>query len=97
VVLFGSSVMILAALPWLDHSPVKSIRYRPDWHKYVYAVFFLCFVTLGYLGTQLPTATFTLISQVCTLLYFSFFLLMPWWSSMGTFKTVPKRVTFHPH
>ena len=55
VVLFGSSVMIIAALPWLDHSPVKSIRYRPDWHKYVYIVFGLSFVTLGYLGTQLPT------------------------------------------
>ncbi len=97
VVLFGSSVMIIAALPWLDHSPVKSIRYRPDWHKYVYIVFGLSFVILGYLGTQLPTATFTLVSQVCTLLYFSFFLLMPWWSSMGTFKKVPSRVTFHPH
>ncbi|SHH40404.1 cytochrome bc complex cytochrome b subunit [Massilia sp. CF038] len=97
VVLFGSSVMIIAALPWLDHSPVKSIRYRPDWHKYVYAVFGLSFVTLGYLGTQLPTAAFTILSQVCTLIYFSFFLLMPWWSSMGTFKPVPKRVTFHPH
>ena len=97
VVLFGSSVMILAALPWLDHSPVKSIRYRPDWHKYVYIVFGISFVTLGYLGTQLPTDIFTLISQVCTLLYFSFFLLMPWWSSMGTFKKVPARVTFHPH
>jgi ubiquinol-cytochrome c reductase cytochrome b subunit len=97
VVLFGTSVMIIAALPWLDQSPVKSIRYRPDWHKYVYLVFGLSFVTLGYLGTQLPTATFTLLSQVCTLLYFSFFLLMPWWSSMGTFKPVPKRVTFHPH
>ncbi|NML60288.1 cytochrome bc complex cytochrome b subunit [Massilia sp. RP-1-19] len=97
VVLFGSSVMIIAALPWLDHSPVKSIRYRPDWHKYVYIVFGISFVTLGYLGTQLPTDIFTLISQVCTLLYFSFFLLMPWWSSMGTFKTVPNRVTFHPH
>ena len=97
VVLFGSSVMIIAALPWLDHSPVKSIRYRPDWHKYVYIVFGISFVTLGYLGTQLPTDTFTLISQLCTLLYFSFFLLMPWWSSMGTFKQVPSRVTFHPH
>ena len=97
VVFFGGSVMILAALPWLDHSPVKSIRYRPDWHKYVYAVFFLSFVALGYLGTQAPTELFTLIAQVCTLLYFSFFLLMPWWSSMGTFKPVPKRVTFHPH
>ncbi len=97
VVLFGSSVMIIAALPWLDHSPVKSIRYRPDWHKYVYIVFGLSFVTLGYLGTQLPTALYTSIAQVCTLLYFSFFLLMPWWSSMGTFKPVPQRVTFHPH
>ena len=97
VVLFGSSVMILAAMPWLDHSPVRSIRYRPDWHKYVYAVFFASFLILGYLGTQLPTPAFTLMSQVCTLLYFSFFLLMPWWSSMGTFKPVPKRVTFEPH
>ena len=97
VVFFGGSVMILAGLPWLDHSPVKSIRYRPDWHKYVYAVFFLSFLTLGYLGTQAPTDAFTLIAQFCTLLYFSFFLLMPWWSSMGTFKPVPKRVTFHPH
>jgi ubiquinol-cytochrome c reductase cytochrome b subunit len=97
VVLFGSSVMIIAALPWLDHSPVKSIRYRPDWHKYVYMVFGISFVTLGYLGTQLPTAAFTALAQVCTLLYFSFFLLMPWWSAMGTFKTVPKRVTFHAH
>src|SRR5471032_849477 len=97
VVFFGSSVVILAFLPWLDHSPVKSIRYRPDWHKLVYALFGLSFLTLGYLGTHEPTATKTLISQVCTLIYFSFFLLMPWWSAMGKFKTVPSRVTFHPH
>jgi ubiquinol-cytochrome c reductase cytochrome b subunit len=97
VVLFGSSVVILAALPWLDHSPAKSIRYRPSWHKYVYIVFGLAFVTLGYLGTQLPTPAYTMIAQVCTLLYFSFFLLMPWWSAMGKFKIVPKRVTFTPH
>jgi ubiquinol-cytochrome c reductase cytochrome b subunit len=97
VVLFGSSVVILAALPWLDHSPAKSIRYRPGWHKYVYIVFGIAFVTLGYLGTQLPTPAYTVIAQVCTLLYFSFFLLMPWWSTMGKFKPVPKRVTFTPH
>ena len=97
VVLFGSSVMIIALLPWLDHSPVRSIRYRPDWHKYVYIVFGLCFVILGYLGTQLPTPAYTLISQVATLLYFAFFLLMPWWSTMGRFKPVPTRVTFTPH
>ena len=76
---------------------MKSIRYRPDWHKYVYALFFLSFLTLGYLGTLPPTETRTLVSQVCTLFYFSFFLLMPWWSAMGTFKTVPDRVVFHAH
>jgi ubiquinol-cytochrome c reductase cytochrome b subunit len=97
VVFFGSSVVILAFLPWLDKSPVKSIRYRPDWHKYVYAVFFLSFLTLGYLGTLAPTDGRTLVSQVCTLLYFSFFLFMPWWSAMGTFKKVPDRVVFHGH
>ena len=97
VVLFGASVMILAGLPWLDHSPVRSIRYRPDWHKYVYALFGLTFVTLGYLGTQAPSPIGGVVSQVCTLFYFSFFLLMPWWSTMGRFKPVPKRVTFHPH
>ena len=97
VVLFGSSVMILAGLPWFDHSPVKSIRYRPDWHKYVYLLFGLAFVTLGYLGTQAPSPIGGVVSQVCTLFYFSFFLLMPWWSTMGRFKPVPKRVTFHPH
>ncbi|MBA5685721.1 cytochrome b [Rugamonas apoptosis] len=97
VVFFGGSVVILAFLPWLDHSPVKSIRYRPDWHKYVYLLFGLSFLTLGYLGTQPPTETKTMVAQVCTLFYFSFFLLMPWWSTMGSFKKVPDRVTFHAH
>ncbi|ALK95241.1 cytochrome B [Massilia sp. WF1] len=97
VVLFGSSVVILALLPWLDHSPVKSIRYRPSWHKYVYLVFAVAFLTLGYLGTQPPTPSSTLMAQACTLIYFSFFLLMPWWSAAGRFKVVPNRVTFTPH
>ena len=97
VVLMGVSVMILFTLPWLDLSPVKSIRYRPGWHKYVYGVFFVTFVILGYLGIQPPTDTRTLVAQIGTLIYFSFFLLMPWWSAMGTFKRVPDRVTFEPH
>ncbi|MDO8177882.1 MAG: cytochrome bc complex cytochrome b subunit [Undibacterium sp.] len=97
VVLFGSSVMILGALPWLDLSPVKSIRYRPDWHKYVYIVFGIAFVALGYLGVQAPSPIGEKVSQVCAVIYFGFFLLMPWWSKMGTFKPVPKRVTFSAH
>ncbi len=97
VVLMGVSVLILAALPWLDQSPVKSIRYRPDWHKYVYIVFAIAFLVLGYLGTQPVSAGRTVVTQVCTFLYLGFFLLMPWWSRMGTFKPVPSRVTYHPH
>jgi ubiquinol-cytochrome c reductase cytochrome b subunit len=97
VVLFGSSVVIIAFLPWLDHSKVKSIRYRPTWHKYLYILFGLAFVSLGYLGTLPPSAVRTMVSQICTLFYFGFFLLMPWWSAAGTFKTVPSRVVFHPH
>jgi ubiquinol-cytochrome c reductase cytochrome b subunit len=97
VVLMGASVLILAGLPWLDHSPVRSIRYRPGWHKYVYVLFAITFVILGYLGVQPPNPTRTLISQVCAFIYFGFFLLMPWWSASGSFKPVPTRVTFHPH
>jgi ubiquinol-cytochrome c reductase cytochrome b subunit len=97
VVLMGVSVMILAGLPWLDHSPVKSIRYRPGWHGAIYAVFGVSFVVLAYLGVLPPTEGRTLVAQIGTFIYFGFFLLMPWWSAMGTFKPVPDRVTFHPH
>jgi ubiquinol-cytochrome c reductase cytochrome b subunit len=97
VVVMGGAVLILFVLPWLDRSPVKSIRYRPDWHKYVYAVFVLFFLALGYLGSQPPSTAGNYVSQVGTLVYFGFFLLMPWWSRLGTFKPVPTRVTFQSH
>ncbi|MDT7835950.1 cytochrome b [Aquabacterium sp. OR-4] len=97
VVVMGGAVVILFFLPWLDFSPVKSIRYRPTWHKVMYAIFLVFFVVLGYLGIQPPSEVGTLVSQVGTLFYFGFFLLMPWWSTIGTFKPVPDRVTFHPH
>ena len=97
VVLMGVSVLIIALLPWIDHSPVKSIRYRPDWHMWVYIVFGISFLILGYLGVQAPTAGRTLMAQICTFIYFGFFLLMPWWSAMGEFKPVPHRVNFKPH
>jgi len=97
VVLMGVSVLILAGMPWLDYSPVKSIRYRPDWHKIVYIVFGIAFVVLGYLGVQAPTPLGTLVAQIGTLIYFGFFLLMPWWSQLGEPKPVPTRVNFQPH
>jgi ubiquinol-cytochrome c reductase cytochrome b subunit len=97
VVVMGGAVIILFALPWLDNSPVKSIRYRPSWHKVLYGVFVGFFFVLGYLGIQPPSDLGTLVSQVGTLFYFGFFLLMPWWSTIGTFKQVPDRVTFVAH
>ena len=93
VVAMGASTLIFFFLPWLDRSPVKSIRYRPALHKAIYAAFVVCFFILGYLGTLSVTDGRTLLSQVCTLLYFAFFLGMPWWSRMGEFKPVPARVT----
>jgi ubiquinol-cytochrome c reductase cytochrome b subunit len=97
VVVMGGAVIILFFLPWLDYSEAKSIRYRPDWHKYLYAVFVINFVVLGYLGIKPPSLINERVSQVGTLFYFGFFLLMPWWSRLGTFKPVPERVTFVAH
>ncbi|HMZ86830.1 MAG TPA: cytochrome bc complex cytochrome b subunit [Giesbergeria sp.] len=97
VVVMGGAVIILFFLPWLDNSPVKSIRYRPSWHKYVYAVFVVNFVILAYLGVQPPSPVGERVSQVGTLLYFGFFLLMPWWSAKGETKPVPDRVTYKAH
>jgi len=97
VVAMGASVMIFFALPWLDNSPAKSIRYRPGWHKWMYGLFVVVFVVLGYFGVQAPSPVGNLFSKICTLIYLAFFLLMPWWSKMGEFKPVPDRVTFAPH
>ena len=97
VVVMGGAVVMLFFLPWLDNSPVKSIRYRPSWHKALYAVFVVFFIVLGYLGIQPPSEVGTLIAQVGTIYYFGFFLLMPWWTQLGEFKPVPDRVTFVPH
>jgi len=97
VVVMGGAVIILFFLPWLDKSEVKSIRYRPSWNKYLYGVFVINFLVLGYLGVQQPSPIGERVSQVGTLFYFGFFLLMPWWSRLGTFKRVPDRVIFAAH
>ena len=97
VVAMGGAVVILFFLPWLDHSPVKSLRYRPTWHTWLYVVFVINFLILAYLGTLAPFPLGERISQIGTLFYFGFFLLMPWWSQLGEPKPVPDRVTFKPH
>ncbi|CAH0444946.1 Cytochrome b/c1 [Ralstonia syzygii subsp. syzygii] len=97
VVVMGGSVVIFFFMPWLDQSPVKSIRYRPGFHKVLLGIFVVAFAVLGYLGIQPPSPAGSIVSQIGTIVYFAFFLAMPIWSRMGTFKPVPERVTFKPH
>ena len=94
VVAMGASVVIIAFLPWLDRSPVKSIRYKGPIFKIALAIFLVCFFILGYLGVLPPTPGRTLVSQICAVLYFAFFLLMPWYSKIDPCKPEPERVTW---
>ncbi len=93
VIFMGLGVMIFFFLPWLDRSPVKSIRYRGPLYKGALAIFVVCFFILGVLGTLPATPGLTLIAQVCSILYFAFFLLMPIYTSLDKCKAEPERVT----
>ena len=93
VVLMGASVMIFFLLPWLDQGAVKSIRYRGTLYKSVLAVFVVAFLILGYLGTLTVTEGRTVMAQIGTLVYFAFFLLMPWYTRMDRTKPEPQRLT----
>ncbi len=93
VVAMGAAVVIIAFLPWLDRSPVKSIRYKGGLFKIILTVFIIAFFILGYLGVLPPTPGRTLVSQICSVIYFGFFLLMPVYSKMDKTKPVPERVT----
>ena len=100
------ATMILLVLPWLDRSPVKSIRYKGPIYKGALALFVLNFVVLGYLGTE-PTNVWgqfgpwlgnveraTVVARVGTMLYFAFFVLMPWYTSIDKVKPEPQRLTW---
>ncbi len=93
VVAMGASIALFFFLPWLDRSPVKSIRYKGIIFKAWIAIFVVSFIILGYLGVQPSTPGKTLLAQICTILYFAFFLLMPIYSKMDKTKPVPERVT----
>lgn len=90
---FAASVAIPFVLPWLDRSPVKSWRYRGNITKVMLLLFVSSFVILGVLGVWSPTDARTMLARICSVLYFAFFLLMPFWSSMDSTKPVPERVT----
>jgi ubiquinol-cytochrome c reductase cytochrome b subunit len=96
VIAMGGAIFVLFLLPWLDRSPVKSIRYRGGIYKKAILMFVISFVGLGYLGMQAPTANATIMARVFTAMYFGFFLLMPIYTRWEKTKPVPKRLTEQP-
>src|SRR5437899_993148 len=93
VVLMATSVMLFFFLPWLDRSPIKSIRYKGPITKTAFTLFVIVFFVLGYLGTESVTEGRTLAAQIGTAVYFLFFFLMPWYSKMDKCLPEPERVT----
>jgi len=93
VIAMGAAIAVLFVLPWLDRSPVRSMRYKGWISKAFLLVFCIAFVILGVLGVLAPTPGRTLLSQVCTVLYFAYFLLMPFYTRLEKTKPVPERVT----
>jgi ubiquinol-cytochrome c reductase cytochrome b subunit len=85
--------VILFFLPWLDRSPVKSIRYKGPIFKTAVGIFAVTFLLLNYYGLQKPSEFVTLVSRVGTIIYFAFFLGMPFYSKFEKTKPVPERVT----
>ena len=88
-----AALLIFFALPWLDRSKVKSIRYRSLPYKIALGIFVVSFVWLGYLGMQPVTPMNAFLARVFTATYFGFFILMPWFTSIGQTKPVPERLT----
>ena len=93
VVAMGAATLLFFFLPWLDRSPVKSIRYRGRKYKTALALFTVSFLALGWLGLQPATTTYTWMARVFSLIYFLFFLLMPFYTASDNDKPVPERVT----
>ena len=109
VAAMGLSVMIFALIPWLDKSAVRSIRYRGRIYKTWLTLFVMSFLILGYLGTEVTTVwgqfsgswteildtkdRATWAARLLTIIYFLFFILMPWYTRIDKTKPVPTRLT----
>jgi ubiquinol-cytochrome c reductase cytochrome b subunit len=93
VIFMGLGTMVFFLLPWLDKGKVRSIRYRGWIYKTALGLFVVSFLILGYLGLLPPTPARTALAQVCTVIYFLFFLLMPFYTKWDKTKPVPERVT----
>ena len=93
LIAIAMSIVLLFFLPWLDRSPVKSIRYRGWMYKTALTLFVISFFGLGYIGTQ-PVSPGTLFyGHLLTTVYFAFFVFMPLYTKYDKVKPVPDRVT----
>ena len=98
----GALLMLLAVsaflfLPWLDRSPVKSIRYKGWMSRTALTLFTVAFIALGYLGLQPAEGLYVVLARIFTVIYFLFFLLMPFYTKLDPVKPVPERVVYHAH
>jgi ubiquinol-cytochrome c reductase cytochrome b subunit len=97
VLVMFAAIGLLFFLPWLDRSPVKSIRYKGPLTKAALGLFAVTFVVLGVCGMKPAVGIYPMLARIFTVAYFAFFLLMPWYSRIDSVKPVPKRVTYHAH
>jgi len=89
------AIVVLFFLPWLDRSPVKSIRYKGWLSKIALALFVVSFVVLSYLGLKPASDLYVILARVFTAVYFAYFLLMPWYTRTEKCKPAPERITYH--
>ncbi|MCP5324978.1 MAG: cytochrome bc complex cytochrome b subunit [Oceanospirillaceae bacterium] len=93
VIAMAAAIAILFVLPWLDRSPVKSWRYKGLFSKVAILVFAVDFIILTWLGTQPATVLYTWFARIASVIYFAFFIGMPFWTRIEKTKPVPERVT----
>ena len=98
----GALVLLLAIvayllLPWLDRSPVKSMRYKGWVSRAFFALFIVSFLGLIYVGLHPVQPAYVLMGRICTVFYFAYFVLMPWYTRFESVKPLPERLTFHAH
>src|SRR5690606_18409882 len=91
LVVMAGAIAILFVVPWLDRSPVRSMRYKGWYSRVALLLFAVSFIILGVLGTKIATPGRTALAQITTVLYFAFFLLMPWYSRREQTTTPPDR------
>ncbi len=89
------AIVVLFFLPWLDRSPVKSIRYKGILSKIALTLFVISFIALSYLGLAPANDLYVILARIFTVIYFAFFILMPWYTRIEKTKPAPERVTYH--